>query len=49
MGLWDIVILLAVASAALLAVRSVRKGRNRGCSCGCSGCPSAASCERKKG
>ena len=37
MNLWDVLILLAVGGAVLLAVRSVRK-KKTGCSCGCGGC-----------
>ena len=48
MGFWDIVILAAVAAAALLAFRSVRKSRRNGCSCGCGSCPSASACGKRK-
>lgn len=39
MNIWDILILLAVAGAAALAVRTLRgKKSSGGCSCGCGGC-----------
>ena len=37
MNLWDILILLAVAAAVLLALRALR-GKKGACSCGCGGC-----------
>lgn len=39
MNIWDILILLLVAFAAVTALRAMRsKKQNGGCSCGCSGC-----------
>ncbi len=41
MNVWDIVILLIVGAAAMLAVRRMRgkKAGGCGCGCGCEGCP----------
>ena len=42
MNIWDILIIVLVASAVLLAVIRVRKGKSRccerGCGCGCENC-----------
>lgn len=38
----DILLIILIAGAAALALRSViRKRKNGGCSCGCAGCPSS--------
>ncbi len=39
MNIWDILILLLIGGAVILAARILRgKGKNGGCSCGCGGC-----------
>ncbi len=47
MKLLDIVLLVLVAAAVVLAVRGLRR-RKDGCSCGCGGCAAADACDRKK-
>ena len=45
MGPVDIILILIVAGAAFLALRSViRKRKSGGCSCGCGNCPSSKTC-----
>ena len=39
MNVWDIIILLAIAIAVLLGIRSMIKGKAGGCSGRCDGCP----------
>ena len=42
MGPVDIILIVLIACAAFLALRSViRKRKNGGCSCGCADCPSS--------
>ena len=48
MNVWDILILLAVAALAGFAVRTLLRDRKRGCGCGCEGCPSAGSCQKRR-
>lgn len=49
MNLADILILLAVVLAVVLAVRKLRKNRSEGrCTCGCDGCGSASVCGGKR-
>ena len=45
MNIADILLLVAIAAAVFLAVRTMRKNRG-GCSCGCANCKQA--CDRKK-
>ena len=49
MNLWDILILLAVASAVFLAVYRRRRDKNsgRGCCGSCEGCLRGTSCRQK--
>ena len=48
MNLWDVLILLLVAAAVLLALLSIRKGKTGGCHGGCSGCPQSCHCAKKE-
>jgi large-conductance mechanosensitive channel len=45
MNIVDIILLLVIAAAVFLAVRTMKKNRGR-CSCGCANCKQA--CDRKK-
>jgi hypothetical protein len=47
MNLWDIIILLAVSGAVVLAVRSLRRGKKAGCCGTCSCCASGCACREK--
>ncbi len=46
MNFWDILILIAVIGAVILALWRIRHSKAGGCSCGCGGC--TQSCKKRK-
>ena len=43
----DILLLILLAAAVFLAVRSIHRTRKQGCGCGCAGCSRRADCGKK--
>ncbi|MBO6014457.1 MAG: FeoB-associated Cys-rich membrane protein [Oscillospiraceae bacterium] len=46
MNIWDILILIAVIGAVIVALWRIRHKKAGGCSCGCEGC--LQTCEKRK-
>ena len=48
MNIWDIVIILALVAAIVLALLHMKKKGGSSCNCGCDDCPSKSVCRAKK-
>lgn len=47
MNIADLILILLLLCAVILAVRSIIKTKKNGCGCGCSGCSSCTACSLK--